>query len=202
MVVSSLCRGLVYDIIWRVIKTILISTNTIPMDTTQPRYRAKSTRLMTWDYRKSGAYFITICCHDKQHYFGKITDNTMHYSPLGVIADVLWHEIKHHAKHITLGDYVVMPNHIHGILVLDNPSTKTEIIGSQRFQHQGKNSISSIVGAYKSAVSKHAHRLGYEFAWQPRFYDHIIRNKTSFNKITEYIHSNPQTWDSDRFYSL
>ena len=94
-----------------------------------------------------------------------------------------------------------MPNHIHGILVLDNPPTKTEIIGSQRFQHQGKNSISSIVGAYKSAISKHTHRLGHQFAWQPRFYDHIIRNEASFNKIAEYIQNNPQTWNSDRFYS-
>jgi len=74
-------------------------------------------------------------------------------------------------------------------------------IGQKRFQNQGKNSISAIVGSYKSAVSKHAHRLGFDFEWQPRFYDHIIGNDKSYQTIFEYITNNPQKWTEDKFYS-
>ena len=105
-------------------------------------------------------------------------------------------------KNIELGEFVVMPNHIKGILILDGndssvisvekrddfslPSQQSETeqtIGQKRFQNQGKNSIFSIVGSYKSAVSKHAHGLGYEFEWQVKFHDHIVRNDESFQRI-------------------
>jgi len=94
-------------------------------------------------------------------------------------------------------------------LVLNNPnsvetrhalSQHGQHIGQGRFQNQGKNSISSIVGSYKSAVTKHAHRLGFTFKWQAGFYDHIIRNQESFNKIDEYISGNPKTWHDDKLY--
>ena len=161
-------------------------------------------------------------------------------SPLGIVADALWYEIPNHAKHIELGAVVVMPNHVHGILVLNdfnnisnddnnrdngndgnngnnrrdkaclvstnstNPTSQTnsndKTIGQQRFQNQGKNTISSIIGSYKSAVSKHLHRLNFNFAWQPRFYEHIIRNEKSQQKITEYIINNPLNWQTDKLY--
>ena len=146
-------------------------------------------------------------------------------SHAGVLADVFWHEIKNHAHNVELGEFVVMPNHIHGVLILNGmndahnddvvvetrhalylpqpqrqPGTDTKTIGQQRFQNQGKNTISSIVGAYKSAVTKHANRLGYEFAWQTRFHDHIIRDAQSFENISNYILNNPLLWDKDKFY--
>ena len=73
-------------------------------------------------------------------------------------------------------------------------------IGQKRFQHQGSKTLSSIVGAYKSAVSRHAHRLGYDFAWQSRFYDNIVRNNDALNRIENYIHNNPNNWKEDKFY--
>jgi REP element-mobilizing transposase RayT len=72
-------------------------------------------------------------------------------------------------------------------------------IGQQRFQNQGKNTLSSIIGAYKSAVTKHANRLGFANAWQPRFHDHIIRDEKSFQRIQQYIINNPENWDTDKF---
>ncbi len=72
-------------------------------------------------------------------------------------------------------------------------------IGQQRFQNIGENSISSIVGSYKSTVTKHAHRLVFEFEWQTRFYDHIIRNDESFQKISNYIINHPVNWQEDKF---
>ena len=143
----------------------------------------------------------------------------MELSPIGVIADILWYEIKNRAKNVELGAFVVMPNHMHGILILhggdgidgvvdsghalnlqpDQPPPEKPPIGKNRFQNIGKNSVSSIVGSYKSAVTKHARRLGYDFAWQTLFYDHIIRNDKAFNNIQTYIIENPLRWKEDRF---
>ncbi|MBR0573503.1 MULTISPECIES: transposase [Pasteurellaceae] len=172
-------------------------------------YKTQSIRLKDWDYRMNAAYFVTICTKDKAHYFGRIEDSKMIYSSMGIIADVLWCEIKNHNKNIELSDFIIMPNHIHGILILQNEYIDDEMmetghalslqktIGKNRFQNIGKNSLSSIIGSYKSAVTKHTNRLGLEFAWQSRFYEHIIRNEQSFEKITNYILANPENWVND-----
>jgi putative transposase len=195
---------------------------TVMMDKFQNKYRIPSARHPHWDYRWAGAYFITICTKNRLNYYGKIENGAMQLSQVGVIADILWYEIPHHAKNVELGAFVVMPNHIHGILILtgdddDNGNDNVDVnvnaetghalslpitnktIAQQRFQNIGKNSVSSIVGSYKSAVTKHANRLGYEFAWQTRFHDHIIRDKTSFEKISNYIINNPANWQDDQF---
>ncbi len=156
-------------------------------------------------------YFITICTGGRRHFFGEVVRGEMILSHVGILADVLWYEIKNHAKNIELGEFVVMLNHVHGILILNNPDTDNQIngrdkaclvsttnndintknpntkssIGRDRFQNQGKNTISSIVGGYKSAVTKHARRLGFDFYWQSRFHDHIIRNEKSYLRIAE-----------------
>ena len=236
------------------------------------KYRNESIRLQNWDYRWDSSYFITICA--KKNYFGEIQNNKMHLSPIGVLADVFWFEIKNHAKNVLLESFVVMPNHIHGIITLNggwmddnymddgnvgignfigngdsvgnvdsvgighalslqnhivnqpifkqnhtqnhslpkNNEYKQNInnipwdtnnrktIGQKRFQNIGKNSISSIVGSYKSAVTKHARRLGFEFEWQKLFYENKIRNEESHDNITNYIKNNIVNWDKDRFY--
>ena len=88
------------------------------MDKFKNKYRIPSARHPHWDYRWAGAYFITICTQNRIHYFGEIQNGVMNLSNVGVIADILWHEIPHHAKNVELGAFVVMPNHIHGILIL------------------------------------------------------------------------------------
>ena len=89
-------------------------------DKYQNRYRIPSTRLQNWDYGWNAIYFVTICTKDRIHYFGEITDGKMHLSPIGAIADVLWHELKNHFDNIELDAFVVMPNHIHGIIAINN----------------------------------------------------------------------------------
>lgn len=84
------------------------------------RYRPESIRLKNWDYRWGASYFITICTKNREHYFGEIKNGRMHLSRLGVIADIFWNEIPTREKQIKLGEFVVMPNHIHGILIIDN----------------------------------------------------------------------------------
>ncbi len=154
------------------------------------RYRNETIRLQNWDYRWEGAYFITFCTKDRKRYFGEIIDGEMKLSSLGVIADIFWHEIKNHSKNVRLGAFVVMPDHVHGILIIDKNESPSSGQGMQsgqgmpcpngpgasRFQNIGKNSISSLVGSYKAAVTKHARRLGFEFQWQSSFYEHIIRD--------------------------
>ena len=191
----------------------------IPTEIFNNQYRVPSTRLQNWDYSWDGYYFITICTKNKEEYFGKIENGNMILSPLGAIADILWYEIKNHAKNIKLDAFVIMPNHIHGILILSGNNTNTvetrhalspnhdnhtisqKTIGQQRFQNQGKNSISSIVGGYKSAVTKHAHRLNFNFAWQSRFYENIIQNEDRYRQIVNYVHQNPLKWEDDKFFN-
>lgn len=94
------------------------------MEKFQHKYRIASARASWWDYGWNGAYFITICTKNREHFFGKIINHKMQLSSIGVLADVFWHEIKNHAKNIELGAFVVMPNHIHGILILDKPENE------------------------------------------------------------------------------
>lgn len=203
----------------------------------QNKYRISSIRAQWWDYGWNGAYFITICTQDRKHYFGEIRNNKMVLSHAGIIADLLWHQIPMHHDNVELGDFVVMPNHIHGILIIDKQNNIDDIQtaetgnntngvddvddanivqtghalsqqyqqshqpGSQRFQNIGKNTISSIVGSYKSAVTKNANRLGYPHQWQKLFYDNIIRSNNDYQRISDYIVSNPENWTKDKFKS-
>lgn len=195
------------------------------------KYRVPSARAQWWDYGRAGAYFITICTEGRRHYFGAISaDGTQQLSHIGIIADVFWHEIPHHARRVELGAFVVMPNHVHGILILHHEDNigdvnKMEVKDAvetpplidpfvvknnpeklydahYRFQNQGKNTISSIVGSYKSAVTKHSRRLGLDFSWQVRFHDYIIRNDGEYQRINDYIEGNPANWAEDKFYFL
>jgi REP element-mobilizing transposase RayT len=181
----------------------------------QNKYRIPSARWQSWDYRWNAAYFVTLCTRNRYNFFGNIHDGKMMLSHVGIIADILWHEITNHAKNVELGAFVVMPNHVHGIIIINDTATvetthalsiqhplyKPDTPGHQRFQHQGKNSLSAIVGSYKSAVSKHAHRLGFTFSWQARFHDHVIRDNESYNRISDYILTNPSTWKEDKFFN-
>lgn len=181
----------------------------------QNKYRIPSARAPWWDYGQDAAYFVTMCTKDRKHFFGDVVNGIMKLSHVGIIADLLWNEIKNHADNIELDEYVVMPNHVHGIVILNGNRVGTggrdnacvvstavpvpESPAQSRFQNQGKNTLSSIIGSYKSAVSRHAHRLGFEFEWQSRFHDHIIRNEEEYHRIANYISLNPKKWNEDKF---
>ena len=175
------------------------------MTTNHPKPNRKTTRLQTWNYGWPGVYFITICTKNRIHYFGEIENGKMILSPVGVIADILWYEIKNHAKNVELGAFVVMPNHVHGIITITANPARGPGVGTghalSALSGTGKNTISSMVGGYKSAVSKHAHRLGYEMEWQARFWDNIIHNENELHDVTSYIENNVQNWKDDGFYA-
>ena len=106
-------------------------------DKFQNKYRISSTRLQNWDYGWNAAYFVTICTQNREYYFGGIVDGKMHLSEIGALAHKYWPEIPGHFPCVKLGAFIVMPNHIHGIIVIDKPdNTDGEYNDAQRKTQQ------------------------------------------------------------------
>ena len=193
------------------------------------KYRIESARLRSWDYSSNAAYFVTICTSERYEHFGQIIDDQMHLSSLGVVADNCWVSIPYHFPFVILGAHVIMPNHVHGIITIDNvnqPQTlnqasatnatsmsatidanvETQNIASlprhatNRYGPQSKN-LASIVRGFKIGVTNYANQNQIGFKWQPRFHDHIIRNEQEYEKIHNYIIANPENWKKDKFYN-
>jgi putative transposase len=177
------------------------------------KYRIESARLKGWDYRTPGYYFVTICTKNRQHSFGHVTGGEMHLSAEGEIAARCWREIPSHHTGVELDEFVVMPNHVHGIVVINAPvetlhatSLPPRLATSLPSRDPEKSKISpkagslgAIIRSYKSAVTKYAGLNGVnEFNWQARFYDHIIRDEKTFDKIRRYIFENPSQWETDK----
>ena len=172
------------------------------------QYRIESTRLRYWDYGANAAYFITICTKNKENYFGDIDDDEMKHSDIGVLAEKYWLEIPEHFSFVKLDLFVIMPNHIHGIVVIDKPEKQNArvlgdakyCVSTNRFGVQSGN-LGSIVRGYKVGVTKHARVCCPSFAWQPRYWDHIIRDENEYNRISKYIKINPKKWEIDKLNS-
>ncbi len=173
----------------------------------QNKYRIESARLQSWDYGSNAPYFVTICTSERIHDFGNIINDQMHLSQLGIVADDCWNGIPQHFPFVELGEHVIMPNHIHGIIIINKPPhVKTQDFASPdntdtKFTPQSKT-LGSIIRGYKIGVTKYATQHNIQFRWQPRFHDHIIRDMQSFNQIRHYIMSNPQNWKDDRYNSV
>lgn len=166
------------------------------MEKYQNKYRIPSARLHTWNYGSNAPYFVTICTHERECFFGKIVEtpnlgvsNTL--SPIGQLAQKYWDEIPNHFPFVKLGAFVVMPNHVHGIIIIDNP-VQTPNLGVS-------TTLGTIINQYKRAVTIGARHINPVFAWQSRFHDHIIRDDRSFQNISNYINRNPLNWKGDKF---
>ena len=188
------------------------------------RYRIPSTRAPWHDYRH-GTYFVTICTKTREHSFGEIIndgfgDPIMRLSAIGEYADMCWREISLHFPHVQTMSQVIMPNHIHGILTI-NPIAETQnfaslqhgqsqrdreirqtdnvIMPNNRFGPQSKN-LASVIRGFKIGVTKFARQNRIPFEWQPRYYEHLIRNMDELYFITDYIENNVAKWEEDGFY--
>ena len=165
----------------------------------------KHIRLKDWDYSSEGVYFLTICCRERQPFFGKIINNEMICSEIGSIASQYWLEIPQHFPHVRLDDFVIMPNHIHGILILDYLMVGTRhgvsLQHANQFSRPLKNSVSVIINQYKSSVKRWCTKNGFiHFTWQSRFYDQILHNEDSVARVRDYIFNNPKNWNSDELW--
>ena len=168
--------------------------------------RRRSVRLPHFDYSQPAAYFLTICSHEKRHIFGTILGREVRLSAAGHIVDECWRDIANHFPNVRLPIYVIMPNHIHGIVVVhtrlrqratDERSSRED---SRRLGAHRPGSIPTIVRSFKAIAARRIReRLrGAECnVWQRGYYERIIRNEPEFHKTCDYIRLNPANWAND-----
>ncbi len=158
------------------------------------RFRIPSARYPGWDYRWAGVYSVTICTHGRVRCLGEVVDGEVSLSPLGAVVAEEWLKIPQQQSRVKLDEWIVMPDHMHGILVFHDKSRE----GSQRdSKHLQSQSLGAVIGQFKSKVTK---RIWWnlrqrDFGWQPRFHDEIIRNPTHLERLRAYIRDNPKRWD-------
>ncbi len=161
------------------------------------KYRIESLRAQWWNYSNNGAYFITICTENRAHYFGEIKDGKMILSETGKIAQKCWDEIPEHFPFVELGAFVVMPDHVHGIIIIDKREETQNFVSPQsknnQFGPQSKN-LASIIRGFKIGVTKFSKAFNPDFKWQAKYHDIIIRDQNAFENISKYIENNPKNW--------
>ena len=156
--------------------------------------RRKSMRLKGYNYSCQGAYFVTICTHNKSHLLGKVQDSVMHLNAIGRFVEEEWGSTAVIRQEIESGEYVIMPNHFHAIVFINN------IKGVQPNAPTGlkPRSLGALISGFKAAVTMKMRLSGYEdIVWQRNYYEHIIRNEQDYNAIAEYIIHNPENWAKD-----
>jgi REP element-mobilizing transposase RayT len=187
------------------------------------KHRRRSIRLRGFDYSQCGAYFVTICAQDKMHLFGAIEKGRMHLNDCGIIVAESWDWLAAQYDYVALDEYAVMPNHFHGIIVIaggdgmhtaaihgrDGSRTAptmpaaivTDPAHSGRAETVRRKPLGRLIGAFKTVSTKriNEHR-GTSGApvWQRNFYEHVIRDEASLNRIRQYITDNPLHWEFDR----
>ncbi|TZF86427.1 hypothetical protein FW774_05120 (plasmid) [Pedobacter sp. BS3] len=189
-------------------------------DKFQQKYRIKSARADWWNYGANAAYFVTICTQNRLPYFGKVAEGLVELSDIGKIAHKCWKEIPLHFPFVLLDEFVVMPNHIHGIVVIDKGNaenggcTTPNLVETQNFASLHRNNqlpinkfgpqsknLASIIRGFKIGVTKYARTINPNFAWQSRYHDRIIRDQPEHERIASYILNNPINWEGDSLFA-
>ena len=188
------------------------------------KYRVETTRLKNWDYSSNGYYHITICTKTREHIFGRIVVETglkpvstkMTLNEYGKIVEKCWHDLPDHYSNLKLDEFVIMPNHIHGIMIIDNNdipasagvvetglkpvSTRTTTPIPTQTTNKKQHGLFEFVRAFKTFSSRRINELRLSpgtSVWQSRFYDRIVRDENELNRIREYIQNNPINWKND-----
>jgi putative transposase len=179
-----------------------------------------SIRLQGYDYSASGAYFITICTYQRQCLFGDVVNGMMELNSFGRLAQSCWQRSPHHFPQVDLDAFVIMPNHVHGILRLGCTIGRGEAFGRETsddckdclpnaspLQPMPKGtksgSIAAIVQNFKSVSTRRINQSQQNTGttiWQRNYYEHIIRDETTFQAIRQYIQNNPQDWIEDQLH--
>ena len=162
-------------------------------------YYRRSNRLRDCDYRQQGVFFITICTHRQACLFGEIIDGAMQLNQLGRIVEQEWQRTAELRPYVDLDAFVVMPNHIHGVIVIAEQNTDAG--GSVKLL--AAKSLGAIIGQFKGSVTK---RIRFQeglqgiIVWQRNYHDHVVRNDKSLQRIREYIAYNPENWAKDFYF--
>ncbi len=180
------------------------------------KHHRRSIRLQGYDYSQPGIYFITLCTQNRECLFGEILNGEMRLNEFGKIAHQCWLEMPHHFPHVQLDEFVIMPDHIHGIIVLNNiVGVGVQNIESRQqqqniesrprqqnaYQHIIPGSIGSIIRGFKIGVTKKFRQnTDIYVVWQRNYYEHMIRNEIELNRIRQYIIDNSKKWKTDENY--
>ena len=160
------------------------------------RYRIPATRLSGWDYGSNGLYYVTICTKNRVHYFGDVINEpnsavALKMTPIGEVASKNWANIPILHPFIELDEFVLMPNHLHGIIFINKPDKVDWQVN--KFGAQSQNLASAMRG-YKASVKTYATINEIDFAWQPRYFDRVIRNEKEYQNVRAYILNNLTDW--------
>ena len=159
------------------------------------KHRRRSLRLRDYDYSQAGAYFVTICTHNRTCLFGDIVDGEMRLNEDGRLAQSVWEALPKHYSHVELDAVVVMPNHVHGIIVL----TATPV-GAGFKPASTRHGLPEIVRAFKTFSGRRINQSRSTPGtpvWQRNYYEHVIRNDAALNRLRQYIAENPARWAED-----
>lgn len=161
----------------------------------------KLNRLNGYDYNKQGYYFITINTYNGECSFGNIENDIMHLSQKGKIAKEIWFSMSEHYEYIELDEYIIMSNHIHGIIIVNGDFVGNAGLRSGKIDtDRSKMMLSKSIHGFKSTVTRKIRKdlNDFNFSWHKSFYDHVIRNEYDLNRIREYIINNPANWLKDK----
>jgi REP element-mobilizing transposase RayT len=163
-------------------------------------HHRRSHRLMGYDYSQPGKYDMTICTLNKEHLFGQVVEGEMHRNEIGEYMAQCWEWLARKYAYVDLDEWMIMPNHLHGILVITDGRGGSRTAPTSETVAMKRKPLGGLVGAFKTVSTDwYNQRRGTPGAplWQRDFYDHIIRNDDKLEKIREYIRTNPLMWKSD-----
>lgn len=159
------------------------------------QYNRRSIRLPGYDYSSPGYYFITLCSHKRLKQFGNIKNKKIELSDYGLVAWNFWNEIPDHFANTILDEFIIMPDHIHGIIVIKNEFSD---IQKEQFGKPTVGSIPTIIRSYKASVTNKINLIREKNkppVWQKNYYEHIIRNDIVLKKVRRYIINNPVKYE-------
>ena len=165
----------------------------------------RTLRMPGYDYAGLGAYFITICAFEQAYIFGSIRNGEMNLNALGKITTDCWRKLPDHFSGIRIDEWVVMPNHMHGIIwIVDRHVGATHASPLQKPKGPKPQSIGSIIGSFKSAVTNRArtYKGARDQIWQRNYHEHVIRDEGDLWAIRNYIQNNPSNWAKDEYATI
>ncbi|TET35089.1 MAG: transposase [Planctomycetota bacterium] len=173
----------------------------------------RSIRLENYDYSQAGAYFVTICERKRRCIFGRIINGAVRLSQIGKIVQEVWLRSEKVYKNVSLDEFVIMPNHIHGIIVInEDVGARPRLARNNKRASHGlaptikaiappRGALGRVIGQFKSSVTRQINKTRKSnpiYIWQRNYYDRVIRNEDELNYIRQYIIDNPVNWDFDR----
>ncbi|MCX5699502.1 MAG: transposase [Candidatus Omnitrophica bacterium] len=175
----------------------------------------RSIRLADYDYSRAGYYFVTVCVNERRNLFGDIDGGKIMLNGVGIMVEDNWNKLQQRFKFIELDEFIVMPNHLHGVIVI----VGAPLVGAQNgdvVTDDGDDgattrvapTLGDVIGAFKSITTneyirnvKNKNWLSFnKYFWQRNYYERVIRDDNDLNRIREYIVNNPAKWEEDEYY--